>query len=187
MINTKILSRLSSRHLSLTLNSQNGSALIIGLLLLLVITIIAVSGVRESLMQERMSGNWHDRNLAFQASEAALREGERWLNQATANQNTAEGHSHLALPSSWEGADAHGSIALDNSDVTYANDPMFYINPPSFHFESPDNRDLTSGCLRVYPVFSHGVGGSANARVTLQANFRPPMSAPVDCPDEWSN
>lgn len=33
-------------------------------------------------MQERMASNLYDRSLAFQAAEAALREGERWVLEA---------------------------------------------------------------------------------------------------------
>jgi type IV pilus assembly protein PilX len=59
--------------------TQGGSALIVGILLLLVVTVLAVSGMRSTVMQERMSGNLHDRNLAFQAAEAALRDAEAFL------------------------------------------------------------------------------------------------------------
>lgn len=58
---------------------QKGVALIIALVLLLVMSLLGVSSLRTSLMQESMSGATFDRGLAFQAAEAALREGEALL------------------------------------------------------------------------------------------------------------
>lgn len=55
---------------------QRGVALLIVLILLLVMTLLGLASLRGSLMEERMSAGLYDRGLAFQASEAALREAE---------------------------------------------------------------------------------------------------------------
>lgn len=70
---------------TLRLNSkkQEGTVLIVSLVLLLVLTILGISGMQTSGLQERMAGNMHDASLAFQAAEAALREGERFVGSAT--------------------------------------------------------------------------------------------------------
>jgi type IV pilus assembly protein PilX len=57
-------------------NDHKGAALISSLLFLLVLTVIGITGVQVSILEERMSGNLSDRNLAFQAAESALRQGE---------------------------------------------------------------------------------------------------------------
>ena len=56
---------------------QHGVSLIVSLVLLVVVTLLALGSMRGVVMQARMSGTTHDRNLSFQAAEAALREGER--------------------------------------------------------------------------------------------------------------
>ena len=56
---------------------QGGVALIVGLILLVVATLLGLVGVRGTTLQERMSANLYDRSLAMQASEAALRAAER--------------------------------------------------------------------------------------------------------------
>ena len=56
---------------------QRGVSLVVVLLLLMVMTILGVTAVRTSNMQEKMSGNERDRGLAFEAAEAALRDAER--------------------------------------------------------------------------------------------------------------
>lgn len=63
--------------------SQRGSALIIALVFLLVMTLIGVTAMQGTTQQEGMAGNTRQRNLAFQAAEAALRGGESILRGAT--------------------------------------------------------------------------------------------------------
>ena len=60
-------------------NNQSGVVLIISLILLLAITLIGVTGSNVTSLEERMSANSKDTNLAFQAAEAALRDAEAWL------------------------------------------------------------------------------------------------------------
>ncbi len=51
---------------------QHGAALVIGLILLLVLTILAVSGVMTSRLELRMVGNTQLQERAFQAAEVAV-------------------------------------------------------------------------------------------------------------------
>jgi len=55
---------------------QQGAALLIGLLLLLIMTVLALSSSNVSILQERMAGNVTQLNLAFQEAERTLREIE---------------------------------------------------------------------------------------------------------------
>ena len=57
-------------------HSESGVALIASLVILLIITLFGLSSMRSAGLQERMSGNQYDKNLVFEAAEAALREGE---------------------------------------------------------------------------------------------------------------
>jgi type IV pilus assembly protein PilX len=56
--------------------AQNGSVLVICLIMLLALTFIGLSSMTNSTMQERIVGGARDQNVAFQAAEAALRVGE---------------------------------------------------------------------------------------------------------------
>ena len=51
---------------------QRGVVLVIALVMLLVVTMLSVSTLSQTAQQERMSGNVRDRNMAFQAAEAAV-------------------------------------------------------------------------------------------------------------------
>lgn len=55
---------------------QQGMSLVIVLVLLLVMSVLGIAILRSSGMQERMSANMRDRSLAFQTTEAALREAQ---------------------------------------------------------------------------------------------------------------
>lgn len=57
-------------------SAQRGIALAVVLILLVVITLLALAAMRGTVLQQRMSSSVSDRGLAFQAAEAALREGE---------------------------------------------------------------------------------------------------------------
>ncbi len=56
---------------------QAGSALIIGLTILLLMLILGTAGMRTTIMEERMAGNTRDYNNAFQAGEVGLIDGEQ--------------------------------------------------------------------------------------------------------------
>jgi type IV pilus assembly protein PilX len=55
---------------------QRGAALIVAMILLMVMSLLAITSLRGGIQGERMSSTALDRNLAFQAAEAGLRMGE---------------------------------------------------------------------------------------------------------------
>jgi type IV pilus assembly protein PilX len=58
---------------------QHGAILVTSMLLLLVLTVLGVTMMKMTGMQERMAGNTRDISIALQGAEAALREGEARL------------------------------------------------------------------------------------------------------------
>lgn len=62
--------------MTLPMNKQNGMALFVSLIFLLLLTIIGVAAMQGAGMQEKMAGNTRLKNQSFQLAEAALREGE---------------------------------------------------------------------------------------------------------------
>ena len=55
---------------------QNGNVLVVTLVLLLVFTILGLASIGDVSLNERIATNYRDKNVSFQAAEAALREGE---------------------------------------------------------------------------------------------------------------
>lgn len=56
---------------------QKGAALLISMIMLFLLTILGITSMSSTVMEEKMAGNSKDREIAFQAAEAALRAGER--------------------------------------------------------------------------------------------------------------
>ena len=55
---------------------ERGAVLVVALLMLLIMTVLGVTAMQMSRMEERMAGNSRDINLAFQGAEAGLRDSE---------------------------------------------------------------------------------------------------------------
>jgi type IV pilus assembly protein PilX len=68
---------MTARHY--TVVRQRGMALIVSLILLLVLTLLGLAAMQNTSLEERMAGNLRAENVAFQASESALRAGEIWV------------------------------------------------------------------------------------------------------------
>lgn len=62
-------------HFSMV-HRERGSVLVISLVILLVLTLLGIGGMSTTIMQEKMVGNTRERERAFQATEAALRDAE---------------------------------------------------------------------------------------------------------------
>ncbi len=76
---------LTTCMLSVTRKHQTGASLIVSLMLLIVLTLLGLSGMQSTIMQERMSSNVRDKGMAFQAAESAIRGGEDWVKNIDVN------------------------------------------------------------------------------------------------------
>lgn len=56
--------------------SQRGVALVTALILLVVLTLVGLAAVRGTIMQQKMTANFSDRQITFQVGEAGLRQAE---------------------------------------------------------------------------------------------------------------
>ena len=71
---------IAGKHLGSRAASQSGAVLIVSLIMLLLLTLIGVTAMQTTSLEEKMAGNLRDKNLAFQAAESALRAAENSLN-----------------------------------------------------------------------------------------------------------
>ena len=62
---------------------QTGVVLLLSLIILSVLTLIAVTGMKTTINQEKMSGNFRDNELAHQAAESALQDAATFLDGIT--------------------------------------------------------------------------------------------------------
>jgi type IV pilus assembly protein PilX len=66
-------------HTIRALGRERGAVLIFALIILLVMTVLAISGIGNSALEQRMAGNYSQQITAFEAAEQGLRVAEEWL------------------------------------------------------------------------------------------------------------
>jgi len=169
------------------MSRQTGAALIVSLLLLLVLTVLGVIMMQTSRMQERMSGNTRDLNMAVQGAEAGLRYGEAVLSAASdapiiqyvtpcsvCSNNLLPVALYDPAQFDWTTATArtYGSLAvaasLSGSTQQLAQNPRFTTEHVGFR---PDYLDPNPPGLEYYQVTSRSTGVSGSANVVLQSTF----------------
>lgn len=151
---------------------QRGVALLVVLILLLVMTLLGLASLRGSLMEERMSAGLYDRSLAFQASEAALREAETLIAAgglafpasgclaglcAERTDVTSTDLARWADPlTPWRNSTVALAVDSDGDGTTLATTPQFIIeemgqapNWPGCDREIPVNPSCVSPRFRV--------------------------------------
>lgn len=165
---------------------QEGAAMVIALVMLVVLTLLATASARMTLMEERMTGNTQDRTVAFQAAEAGLRAGEAQAQLAvlpdfSVNSN---GLFESAAPGSapvWDTVDwsdasevlsftgmAGAPGMLPDSSSSYIVEQLPRVSTPGESLAADSSVDDAT----FYRVTSRGVGVSGNAVVTLQTTFK---------------
>ena len=75
---------------------QEGFVLIVGLVILGLLTMLALSSMRDTTMQEKMAGASRASGLAFQAAESALRDAEKCLKDDAACKFDVTNKAHFA-------------------------------------------------------------------------------------------
>jgi type IV pilus assembly protein PilX len=63
---------------------QRGVALVTALMLLIVITLLGLAAVRGTGILQKLTGNFYDREMAFQAAEAAMQAASQQISAGTA-------------------------------------------------------------------------------------------------------
>ncbi len=68
--------------LSTSRRNERGVSLVIVLLFLVMLSILGTTAIQTSSLEEKMTGNERDRQIAFEAAEGALRDAEREIFQS---------------------------------------------------------------------------------------------------------
>jgi len=153
------MNRLASAELILPVHyKQQGAVLIVSLLVLLVLTIIGLSSLNGSLMEEKMASNAQISTTAFQAADSAIREKyyEERVAPALAvvhaqNGNTAtcdncaadtNGRSRMVYP------ETIGKTPIYNNSSTFIAHGIEIIGSATYHGIDDSNAQGYS----VYPM-----------------------------------
>ena len=172
---------------------ESGAVLIVGLVMVLLISIIAVSAIRGSNLQESMAGNMRERNLAFQTSESALRVGEGLVSDQVSRpimtnsmgmyRDTFKTPASTILTftdANWKEASKVKVTALDFDEDLFSRQPSYVVEEldpdvgigaamegSAIDLEGMQN----TGDITPYRVTARGYGASENSIKTLQTTY----------------
>lgn len=163
---------------------EHGAVLVVSLIMLLIVTLLAVSSMQGTVMEEKMAGNTRDRNLAFQTAESSLREAEIYI-KGLASMGSFTGSGGLygltdvepdyALPATWSdsayhvvGSAPHGSYAAPRYFIkhyTIVKGTAGALNMSGYG----DNKG--SGDVTIFRVTTRGTGASAESAEVLLRSY----------------
>jgi type IV pilus assembly protein PilX len=165
---------------------ERGVVMVITLIMLLLLSIIGSATMRNVTLEERIAGNMRDHDLAFQAAEAALREGERFV-ETLVNTSLFNGTGGLYAKgtapdpfTAWPaGARAYsgtlfGSLAELESAPEYIieirssieGDPNATLNVTSGYGTSAGTGEVV-----IFKIHARGTGSTDSSQVILRSNF----------------
>ena len=155
---------------------QSGDVLIISLIILLLLTLIGITGMQSTSLEEKMAGNKRDKNLAFQAAESALKAAEASLNPPPAFTDAGTGGfysetstiptaSAILTDSFWTTNPVATSTVTGLGNGIAA--PVYIIQKlPAACFAAACPPDALSA---AYRITVRATGGSTNTVVILQS------------------
>jgi len=172
---------------------QRGATLLTSLLLLLVLTVLGLTAMQMSRMEERMAGNTRDSTAAFEGAESALRNGEALLRQQSARPPDCGAPPCLSSlpvwsagalgpiesqPASWwlpstgnalpfTDTQGNASMSGQNTDPTLVIEHLGFVRTDGgveTGEEPPVGRDF-------YRITAHATGASGHANALLQSTY----------------
>lgn len=163
--------------------NQRGIVLIAGLIFLVILTIIGITAMSSTALAERMAQNLRDSSAAFEAAEAALSDGESWVNNQTTIptvtttcttppctvwQYNALG-SFYQQPSSWWQANG---TAFSSSIYGVYQQPRYVIEQYGFvpYDLSPESMSKGRGYY-YYQITARGTGPTGTANAVVQSIY----------------
>ena len=161
-----------------------GSALLVCLVLLVVMTLLVVGGISISTTQEKMTGNTQNKQTSFQAAESALRMGEGQVGNVS-NFNGTNGAYPRSKPGDadfpiWETISDGDwqSITIPSSTMsgTVAKNPQAIFEEYGTAYRDENCRLIVPqppDCVTIiYRITARGWGTNENGFTLLQSTFR---------------
>ncbi|MGB1270712.1 MAG: pilus assembly PilX family protein [Endozoicomonas sp.] len=149
-----------------------GSVLMVSLVLLLIMTVAGLTGIRMATLEEKMSGNYQDQQMAFYAAEVALLEAE----------------NHIAsevLPLSGFSADCANGYCFSGNDVSDAGSCEPGASEP---WLSKDTWSISSRHRSTAVVIS-GISAQAKYIIEFRCYIAKEASGPLPDPSnpgDWA-
>ena len=179
------------------MEKSQGSVLLVTLVLLMIMTLAGVTTIRLTSLEEKMSGNYLNQQMAFRAAEAALLEAENHIaatrfmlaefkadcsggycftgsGAGDSASCTSGNTSHWQQDAIWSNAGAHRTttIVIDGipARAKYIIEFRCYV-PKVIEGPLPDPTSSSDWAL-YFRITALASGGSEEARVMLQSTYK---------------
>jgi type IV pilus assembly protein PilX len=170
---------------------QTGAVLVISLIILLLLTIIGVTGMQTTSLEERMAGNMRDKSLAFESAEAALRDAETFMETVFTlgafNADGSDGYYDNSIRDIWTAVDWDGSNVGNTNKAVTAASAIPGVEPGKYviqYIADSKEEDITGGInlnnigqgtgggnTSIFRITARGTGASGKAAVVLQTLY----------------
>lgn len=166
-------------------------ALITSLLLLLVVTILAVSMFRSFGLESRIAGNVREKQRALLAAEAAQQYAEWWLGSGGTSTLTSSPCTQMLNANNGDGQVCSQPLGVAPANVkqwpfwtsytpsgmtVQADKAGTYYQAPGFYIY--DLGSSADGSGEVYQIDAMGYGADANTVAVVESTFAVKVTAP---------
>jgi type IV pilus assembly protein PilX len=167
-----------------TIQEQQGAVLVISLVILLILTLIGITSLRSTTLEQRIAGNIRDISIALQSSESGLRDAEMFLESLTSTSafGSTPGLYQLGnAPSpldaaTWTGTASIQGTVLNTSLPITLDAPRYFIELRS-SVSAGGSINITSygaaeeSSVSLFRIVSQGRGPSGVSKVLLEVFY----------------
>ena len=161
---------------------QEGTVLIIGTVMLLILSVIVIASGKTTMLQQKMSNNLRDKELAFQSAETAIRTGEKSIQNATKLElknlvfDGSDGYYSYDIDravkeeTDWSDLNTLGSeqgLYQVKETPVYIIENIVGIQPPGGSLQVPKSNDSN-----YYRITAKAKGGTDGSLVVLQSIYK---------------
>ncbi len=162
-------------------NRQAGVVLIVSMVMLILLTLIGLTGSQVTSLEEKMAGNARDQNIAFQVAESTLIAAEQFvLSPANPPDNTTYNEANglltqftadpdYFLAATWTNANSASTLNFGNNFINNATANVAVTNPRYIIKRINQFPDRT-----VFRITARAVGHNPGTQVILQEIFERP-------------
>ncbi len=160
---------------------QRGAVLIMSLLFVLILAFIGVASTQTTSLELKMAANSRDRDLAFQAAEAALTDAENFLKNTEPLPSFDGAEPGLIQPAEVDSAPRWLSLDWASESRVYSGALDGIAEPPRYIIEELPPMPMPGGSLQSnmpltekgwYRITARGSGSSATSMVLLQSIYK---------------
>ncbi len=161
--------------------TQRGAALIVSLLFVLVLALIGVSSTQTASLELKMAANSRDRDLAFQAAEAALMDAENYLRSTNPLPLFDGSETGLVQAAGVDSAPHWSSLDWATESRIYSGTLDGVSEPPRYLIEELPPMPMPGGSLQSnvpltekgwYRITARGSGTTTTSSVLLQSVYK---------------